>query len=106
MKFKLNQNVLDKIEVLNIKNHQICGYKSNDIYYWLNELQENATVTVGYRTACGASDKTHKTFRIWLSVIKLIKKEKIEINEKNLIVANSSPTMAQGFWNEIRYFLN
>lgn len=106
MKFELTQTVYNQIEDLNQKANDLLGYRANDIKNWLADLQKNGTAIVGYRTACGSTDKTHKVYRIWLKAVKLLSKNGVKLQEENMPVDNKSPTMAGGFWNEIRYSID
>lgn len=105
MNLKLSENVMAQINELNNKVNDLYGYRCNDIIRWIADLDRDSSTVVGYRAGCGSLDKTHKTFLIWKKAVKILSKNSIKLNEESLIVANKSPTMAGGFWNEVRYFL-
>ena len=105
MKFELSEDVIAQINELNNKVNELCGYPSNDIKHWFNDFQKHGTVNVGYRAACGSMDRTHKIYRLWLKAVKILTKNGVKLCEEYIKVDNKSPTMAQGFWNEVRYFL-
>jgi len=99
----ISEKTISLIDVINQKANAICGYQSNQIKNDFNALMNNNYVEVGYRMSCGSTDKTHKVFREWLKVIKILRKNNIIIIEENGKHDNKSPTMAGGFWNSIIY---
>ena len=105
MKIELSENVTAQLNELNQKVNELYGYNSNDIQKYISDLQKNGSVTVGYRTSCGTTDRTQKAFRLWVKSVKLLSKNGIKLVEENLKVNNSYATLSGGFWHEIRYSL-
>ena len=105
MKLEISENVIAKINEQNNKVNELCGYPSNDVRNWFKELQEQGTVIVGYRAACGSMDRTMKVYRIWIKATKILSKNGIKLIEENVIVINRNPTSSSGFWNEVRFSL-
>lgn len=102
----VSERTLKTLETANQKEPLICGYQSNQIQRDYSNLINGEKVEVGYRTSCGKKDKTHRVFEEWLKVIKSLKKDGFIINEENVLHPNKSPTMAQGYWNSIIYYIN
>jgi len=105
MKLEISENVIAQINEQNNKVNELCGYPSNDVRNWFKELQEQGTVIVGYRAACGSMDRTMKVYRIWIKVTKILSKNGVKLKEENVIVINRNPTSSGGFWNEVRFSL-
>lgn len=103
--FKIPEKIETKIEDLNNKLNAICGYKSNDILKNIDLLQKTGEVVVGYRASCGTTDSTQKTYRLWVSTVKILMKNGIEIYSEKRKVDNSYATLSGGFWDEYRYFI-
>jgi len=105
MKLEISETIIAQINEQNNKVNELCGYPSNDVRNWFKELQETGTVIVGYRSACGSTDRTMKIYRIWIKVTKILLKSGVGLLQENISVINRSPTSAGGFWNEVRFFL-
>lgn len=103
--FKIKKNDELKINKLNEKCNDICGYRSDDILRNLNIIKEKGEVLVGYRSSCGTTDKTHKIFSEWSKALKILEKNGIKIKTEPVKVGNSYATISGGFWNEYRYSL-
>lgn len=99
----VSKNTLQILKTAIEKEPLIFGYTSNQIHRDYENLLMSKKVEVAYRQRCGKKDKTHKVFEEWLKVIKSLKKDGFTITEENVLHANKSPTMAQGFWNSIIY---
>ncbi len=100
---EVSDKIKEKVMELNNKVNSMYNYNCNDILNNFNTLIEKKEVEVGYRVACGITDKTHKSFREWIKIISLLEKNGLSINKENQTHPNKSPTMAQGFWNSIIY---
>jgi len=100
---EVSNKIKEKVIELNEKSNSIYAYKNNDILNNFNILIRNKQVEVGYRSACGSTDKTHKSFKIWLKLICLLEKEGFYISQEHKTHPNKSPTMSGGFWNSIIY---
>lgn len=102
--------ISEKTNLIAIKAEEseqiIYGYSSNQIKRDFHKLINGESVEVGYRAGCGRTDRTHKIFKEWLKIVKSLRKDGFIIEEKNIIHANKSPTMAQGYWNSIIYLIN
>jgi len=105
MKLEISENIIAQINEQNNKVNELCGYPSNDVRNWFKDLQEQGSVIVGYRAACGSTDRTMKVYRIWIKVVKILSKNGFKLLEENVTVINKSPTSAGGFWNEVRFSL-
>lgn len=99
----ISEKTLKVLESANQKEPLICGYNSTQIKRDYLSLLSGQKVEVGYRASCGKKDTTHKIFEEWVKVIKSLKKDGFVISEENVLHANKSPTMAQGYWNSIIY---
>ena len=69
----------------------------------IEELNNDKSLIVGYRTCCGSTHNTQKQFKIWRETLKEIEKQGIFLKSENLTVGNSYATNNGGFWNEIKY---
>lgn len=85
---------------------EIYGYPSHQIERDFKSLIDGKEVEVGYRVGCGRTDRTHKVFKEWLKLLKSLRKDGFNIEEINVIHPNKSPTMAQGFWNSVKYIMH
>lgn len=102
---ELSKKLQEQINKLEDDINKLNGYTSNTLMFNINSLFKFKEVTVGYRTSCGKTDKTHKIFRIWLKCLKLLRSNGFDIKEQVLKVDNSYATNKGGFWNEIKYTL-
>lgn len=102
---KASDKTIKLVQTAKEKERIINGYASNQIENDFNNLLSGKSVEVGYRAGCGRTDRTHKVFKEWLKILKLLRKDGFIIEEKNVLHANKSPTMAQGFWNSTIYSL-
>lgn len=100
---KTSEKTLKLVQKVKEKERIINGYASNQIENDFNNMLAGKSVEVGYRAGCGRTDRTHKVFNEWLKILKSLRNDGFIIEEKNVLHANKSPTMAQGFWNSIIY---
>jgi hypothetical protein len=94
--------ITEKIIKLNDKANSISSVK-NTIIETIQYLNKNKTVSFGYRSSCGSTDNTMEIYKLWLKLLKELEKQNVYLKSKSIIVSNSSPTSAKGFWNEIEY---
>lgn len=101
----LSDNIKNKIRSADQKMNVIVGYNANNIEKNFDNLFKNAFVEVGYRSSCGSTHSTMKTYREFYKILKLLRKEGFEISEENVIHGNAYATNNGGFWNSIIFTL-
>ncbi len=102
--FELSDKAMAKIADLNKKDNEFYGWGMNNILQSFTELQTTGSVIVGWRAACGKKgDMTEKTFRLWVKVINVLKKEGVELEIENIPQQNRWTTLAGGAWVENKY---
>lgn len=101
----LSNNIKDKIRSADQKLNVLVGYDANNIKNNFDNLFKNGSVEVGYRSSCGSTHSTMKTYREFYKILKLIRKEGFEISEENITHGNAYATNNGGFWNSIIFKL-
>lgn len=96
--------ITPKILRLNEKANAVSSLK-DEILNYIETLNNNKNVVVGYRAACGTMDKTMKVFKLWKQVLKEIQKQDIFLIERHLTMDNSWATLKGGFWKETMYIM-
>lgn len=79
------------------------GWDQNNLAAFVRDLKTHGRVEVGWRESCGSTDFTHLIYREWLKVLKLLRKDGMQISEERIKHGNAYATKKGGFWNSIVY---
>lgn len=102
---ELSQTILSRIKSMDKKLNQQCDHEPNELRGNLQKLLEHGRVEVGWRESCGTTGFSLKAHREWVKVVKILKKEGLEITEDQVKHKNSYATLSGGFWQSIVYTL-
>lgn len=95
----LSQKIQDKIRQADLRMNKIQGWESNDVSSAINNLMHHGSFEVGYRSQCGSTHKSQKTYNEIVRIIALLRKEGFEISEESVKHKNAYATNNGGFWN-------
>jgi len=95
----LNDNIKNKIHSADQKLNVLVGYNANNLTTSFNILFKYGSVELGYRSQCGATHSTMKTYREFCKILKLLKKDGFNFEEENVKHGNAYATNNGGFWN-------
>ncbi|MDD3465528.1 MAG: hypothetical protein PHE67_00145 [Campylobacterales bacterium] len=70
---------------------------------YIEILKNTGSVNVGYRSSCGYTDPSVKSFREFEKLLKDFEKTGDVIKKTPVKVDNSYATIKGGFWNEFKY---
>lgn len=79
------------------------GWEANLLAFHLNILQLKGSVEVGWREACGSTDRTMKEHEAWTKVIKKLVTDGNKISEERVKHNNRYAGCNGGFWCSIIY---
>lgn len=95
----LSDKIKNKIHSADQKLNVLVGYNANNIENNFNTLFKYGYVEVGYRSSCGSTHPTMKTYREFYKILKILIKEGLEVSEENVTHGNAYATNNGGFWN-------
>lgn len=95
----LNENICKKIHAADTRLKENDNYSSISIESNITMLFLWKSIEVGYRQQAGSTHPTHKMFREWIKIIKLLRKEGFNITETLIKHNNAYATNNGGFWN-------
>lgn len=95
----ISKNLLIKVKAADQRVNKIVGYEANSISDWVNKLIALEEVEVGYRARCGSAHSTHKAYREFLKIIKIMEKEGCVVLQQPVKHKNAYATINGGFWN-------
>lgn len=94
---------LEKLEAFILKEdtklNKLVGWNANNIWDYFTKLIELGEVEVGYRSSCGRTDATMKTYESWLKFLKKFRQTGAIIEETSVKHGNAYATNNGGFWN-------
>lgn len=95
----LSEKIQTKIHLADKRLNLLVGYEANNIKNYIDSFIKNGSIEVGYRSSCGTTHSTMKTFSEFYKVIKMLRKEGLEITEESVKHKNAYATNNGGFWN-------
>jgi hypothetical protein len=103
---QIDPKIVDKVRQMDDKLNALRTYDANDIQRYLYHLITFNRVEVGWRESCGKTDHTHKVYREWVKVVKMLAKSGVTLTEEPVTFGNSYATLSGGFWRSIIYTIN
>lgn len=97
----ISESTKEKIKLADKKLNLLHCYEANNISKNINDLINNGNVEVGYKSQCGATHVTQKSYREFYKIINLLKKEGYSISEELVKHNNKYATNNGGFWNSV-----